>query len=84
MPDPDPWLALAARARAALPAPPVPSLAALAARDRPGGARADIVWWPRMALLSMAALIIVACLLVRAQRAPSPFAYEDLEVAWLR
>lgn len=85
MPDPDPWLALAARARAALPAPPVPSLAALVAGDRPGAsARVDIAWWPRVALLATAALVIIACLLVRAERASSPFGYDDLEVAWLR
>jgi hypothetical protein len=37
-----------------------------------------------MSLLTIAVLIIVACLLIRAQRAPSPFGYDDLEVAWLR
>ena len=85
MPDPDPWLALAARARAALPAPSVPSLAALAAdARRDAGERVDICWWPRVALLATAALVIIACLLLRAERVPSPFGYDDLEAAWLR
>lgn len=85
MPDPDPWLSLAARARAALPAPPVPSLASLLAGHRASASpRADFTWWPRVALLATAGLVIVACMLIRTQQAPSPFSYDELDVAWLR
>jgi hypothetical protein len=81
MADSDPWLELARRARPALPTPkqPCPNASALGLTWPPP--LLIPAWWPRLALLAAAVLVIAWCGIDPS--AASPFHLDTLDIPCL-